>query len=266
MDPNLLYFFNSPHTFPYLFQNGYIPVYSPLPLSLNPSATEEKPEKVEKIKYQRTWSKTQVEEVFDLSMQYCQKNKKNLEELSLNDFGIIAMGLPQSPEQVMLKVKEIMANGTLRPGKWSQNEDEILENLVNRFGCKWGKIASVLNEELHNRLNIRNSKTCKERWNNYLNPNINRGSWTEDEDILLLEGFLKYGNRWSAIAKLVPGRIQGLVKNRIKSLLHKIKQDSDENGSIHHKIKIHIEMSSKSQSQFHINQTKPSGEKLNLDI
>ncbi|OMJ70963.1 hypothetical protein SteCoe_30937 [Stentor coeruleus] len=243
-----------------------MPSYSPLPLAFNPSAMEEKPEKVEKIKYHRTWSKIQIEEVFNLSMQYCQKNKKSIEELILNDFGIIALGLPQSPEQVMLKVKEIIANGTLRPGKWSQNEDEMLANLINRFGCKWSKISNVLNEEIHNRLNIRNSKTCKERWNNYLNPDINRGQWTDDEDILLLKGFLKHGNKWSAIAKLVPNRIQGLVKNRIKSLLHKIKQNSDENGSLHHKIKAHIKMNIKSQAQFHNTYPKPSDSKLDLDI
>ncbi|OMJ68601.1 hypothetical protein SteCoe_33904 [Stentor coeruleus] len=265
MDPNLLYFFNSPHIFPYLFQNGYTPAYSPLPLALNPSVTEEKPEKVEKIKYQRTWNKMQVEEVFNLAIQYCQKTKKNIEKLSLNDFGIIAIGLPQTPEQVMLKVKEIIANGTLRPGKWSQNEDEMLRNLINCFGCKWGKIACMLNKEVHNGLNIRNSKTCKERWNNYLNPSINRNQWNDNEDILLLEGFLKYGNKWSIIAKLVPDRIQGLVKNRVKSLLHKIRQNSNENGSIHHKIKAHIELR-KSQTEFHSNPIKLSDENLDLDI
>lgn len=182
--------------------------------------------KEEKEKYHRTWNKIQTQEVFSITIRYCQNFNKTIEELTLNDFGIISIGLEQSPEQVMMKVKEINANGTLRPGKWSQIEDEMLTNLISHHGNKWGQIASQLNSEIHNRISIRNSKNCKERWNNYLNPDINRGAWTEDEDILLLEGYLQYGNKWCSIARTLPNRIESFVKNRIKSLLHKAKASS----------------------------------------
>ncbi|OMJ92523.1 hypothetical protein SteCoe_4652 [Stentor coeruleus] len=266
MDPNYSYFLNFSHTNPLFFQNNYYPSYQTLPAFLNSNIIEEKPAKLEKNKYQRTWNKVQVEEVFNLAIQYCQKNNKVLEEMTLNDFGLIAIGLSQTPEQVMLKVKEVMVNGTLRPGKWSQSEDEMLGNLVNRFGCKWGKIASFLNEEVHNRLNIRNSKTCKERWNNYLNPNINRGPWTEGEDSTLLEGFLKHGNKWSIIAKLVPGRIEGLVKNRIKSLVHKIKQESGQSENVFDKIKGQIETYKISLQQKYTGSNKSYKENFGQDI
>lgn len=266
MDLNYSYFLNFSHMNPLLYQNNYYQNYQNLPIPLNSNIIEKKPIKVEKNKYQRTWNKVQVEEVFNLALQYCQKNNKTLEDMTLNDFGLIAIGLSQTPEQVMLKVKEVMVNGTLRPGKWSQGEDEMLVNLVNRFGCKWGRIASFLNEEMHNRLNIRNSKTCKERWNNYLNPNINRSPWTESEDSTLLEGFLKHGNKWSVIAKLVTGRIEGLVKNRVKSLIHKIKQESGQSGNIFSKIKEQIETYKISHNQNYTTSNKSYNENYGQDI
>lgn len=261
MDPSFSYFLNFPHLNPMLFQNCYVPNYSSLPSPSIPYFKEETPVKVEKAKYQRTWSKLQVGEVFNLSIQYCQNNNKALEELTLNDFGIISIGLAQSPEQVMLKVKEIVANGTLRPGKWSQAEDDMLAELVKSFGPKWGKIAGLLNAEVHNRLSIRNSKTCKERWNNYLNPNINRGPWTEEEDTILLEGYLKHGNKWSVIAKLVSGRIEGLVKNRIKSLIHKLEHELDEKDSVFDKIKAQIDLKKTFQARLNVGSVNILNEK-----
>jgi len=125
----------------------------------------------------------------------------------------------------MIKIKEVRANGTLRPGKWSEAEDSLLTSLVQLHQSSWGRIAQVLNNEIHSKLNIRNSKTCKERWNNYLNPGINRASWTVSEDSLLLKGYLQYGNKWKSITKILPNRIEGAIKNRIKSLLHKMKRE-----------------------------------------
>lgn len=33
----------------------------------------------------------------------------------------------------------------------------------------------------------RRGKQCRERWNNYLDPEINRGEWTDEEDYKLLQ-------------------------------------------------------------------------------
>lgn len=176
-------------------------------------------------KYNRTWRKKQIEDIYSLTTKYCLDNSQNLEDLTLKDFQIIGEKFPQTPEQIMIKVNEIHQSGTLRPGIWSTPEDDLLVKLINKGGEKWGQISNILNKEIHNNLKIRSGKQCKERWNNYLNPNVNRGPWTEFEDAEILRHFRVHAKKWSVIAKLVENRTESAVKNRIKSLLNKIKQN-----------------------------------------
>jgi hypothetical protein len=124
----------------------------------------------------------------------------------------------------MKKLLEIRANGTLRPGAWSHAEDEALVKLIQEKKDRWGEIAAVINLSMHNGIKLRSGKQCKERWNNHLNPEINRGPWTRIEDISLLEKYKRYGNKWSQIAKKVDRRTESSVKNRIKSLLNRESQ------------------------------------------
>lgn len=213
MDPNQLYFCMLSGFNPFM-QQFYQPELPapPKPLQYNK-------------KYHRTWKKQQVEEVFSAATKYCQDVGKQIEELNLRDFEIIANGFEQSAEQIMIKVNEISKSGTLRPGIWSAPEDELLVSVLKKGIEKWGQIANLLNKEMHKGLKIRTGKQCKERWNNYLNPDVNRGSWTESEDITALECYKIHGNKWSVIAKSINNRTESSVKNRIKSLLNKIKQD-----------------------------------------
>lgn len=187
-------------------------------------------------KYKRTWTKLEVEQAFNATINYCHQACKSIDSLELGDFATISLGLRQSPEQIMIKIKEIKANGTLRPGKWSKTEDELLTDLISKTNQGWGHIAHILNVEVHNKLSIRNSKACKERWNNYLNPSINRGPWSREEDCMLLKQYLLFGNKWKTISQHLPCRIEGAVKNRTKSLLHKIKQSCRTNEDLPLKI------------------------------
>lgn len=47
---------------------------------------------------------------------------------------------------------------------------------------------------------------CRRRWKNYLIGDIKSGGWNADEDAQLVEAHRLYGNRWTEIAKHVPGR------------------------------------------------------------
>ena len=67
----------------------------------------------------------------------------------------------------------------------------------------------------------KSSKQCRERWVNSLSPNINKGVWSEKEENILFSTQLKIGNKWSELAKLLPGRSENDIKNHFYSKLRK---------------------------------------------
>ena len=60
----------------------------------------------------------------------------------------------------------------------------------------------------------RNTKQCRERWKNFLNPLIKRSQWSQEEDAELLRAHTELGNKWTEIAKRIPGRAQLHIRDR----------------------------------------------------
>lgn len=109
-------------------------------------------------------------------------------------------------------------NPELVKGPWSKEEDEIIIDLVNKYGPKkWSTIAQHLPGRI--------GKQCRERWHNHLNPAINKEAWTQDEELTLIRAHQIYGNRWAELTKFLPGRTDNAIKNHWNSSVKK-KMDS----------------------------------------
>ncbi|KAG6492284.1 hypothetical protein ZIOFF_047238 [Zingiber officinale] len=86
--------------------------------------------------------------------------------------------------------------------RWKAEEDAILCTYGNQYGPReWHLVAQRMNVALD-----RDAKSCWERWKNYLNPGIKKGSLTEEEKRLVIRLLAKHGNKWKTIAAEIPGR------------------------------------------------------------
>ena len=95
--------------------------------------------------------------------------------------------------------------------KFTQQEDFQLNQLVSRYGKNWNLISKIMI--------TRNPRQCRERWNNYLNPQLSNSPWTYEEDLLLAQIYAKCGPHWSKISKHFPTRSDNSVRNRWHALL-----------------------------------------------
>lgn len=105
--------------------------------------------------------------------------------------------------------------------KFSRSEDDKLVSLIERLGTRdWETIAI----EMKNRT----PRQCRDRWYNYLNPNITNQPWSEEEDKLLEKMHNKYGSRWTKIARYFKNRSANGVRNRFRLKARKLKDSGIE--------------------------------------
>ncbi|CAL5380220.1 unnamed protein product [Camellia sinensis] len=103
----------------------------------------------------------------------------------------------------------------LRKGLWSPEEDEKLVRHITKFGhgC-WSSVPKLAGLQ-------RCGKSCRLRWINYLRPDLKRGTFSQQEENLIIELHAVLGNRWSQIAAQLPGRTDNEIKNLWNSSLKK---------------------------------------------
>uniref|UniRef100_A0A5B6ZKM7 Putative transcription factor MYB86 n=1 Tax=Davidia involucrata TaxID=16924 RepID=A0A5B6ZKM7_DAVIN len=103
----------------------------------------------------------------------------------------------------------------LRKGLWSPEEDEKLVKHITKYGhgC-WSSVPKLAGLQ-------RCGKSCRLRWINYLRPDLKRGTFSQQEENLIIELHAVLGNRWSQIAAQLPGRTDNEIKNLWNSSIKK---------------------------------------------
>ncbi|KAF1831857.1 hypothetical protein BDW02DRAFT_531008 [Decorospora gaudefroyi] len=109
-----------------------------------------------------------------------------------------------------------------RVGQWSNVEDEVLKAAISKYGLnQWSRCASLLAKK--------SAKQCKARWQDWLDPNIVKTSWSAEEDQRLLTLAKLLPTQWRTIAPIV-GRTATQCLERYQKLLDE--QEARESGEL----------------------------------
>ncbi|PKU63313.1 myb-related protein 305-like [Dendrobium catenatum] len=109
----------------------------------------------------------------------------------------------------------------VRKGPWTMEEDLILINYIAIHGeGVWNNLARSAGLK-------RTGKSCRLRWLNYLRPDVRRGNITPEEQLLIMDLHSRWGNRWSKIARQLPGRTDNEIKNYWRTRIQKKVKDGE---------------------------------------
>jgi len=147
------------------------------------------------------WEASEDQKLMDMVKKYGDKN-----------WQLVASFLVNRTGQQCLHRWQKTLNPTIKRGKWTPEEDQLLREAVKLYGTgNWVKVQFAVSG--------RTDVQCRERWMNVIDPDLNQGPWTQEEDKRLEELVKKYGlGKWSEICKYLHPRTDNQCWRRWKSV------------------------------------------------
>ncbi|KIY47061.1 hypothetical protein FISHEDRAFT_19133, partial [Fistulina hepatica ATCC 64428] len=84
-------------------------------------------------------------------------------------------------------------SATIKKTTWTQEEDEMLLEKYRVHGPKWATIARAIPG--------RTDDACSKRYQETLDPVLNLGKWTHEDDKTLLALYMEMPRQWRLIGK-----------------------------------------------------------------
>ncbi|KAI5926693.1 Homeodomain-like protein [Camillea tinctor] len=144
---------------------------------------------------------------------------------NMKDWNKIAVKLPGRTNKDCRKRWVNKVCGSLKKGAWKSDEDERLVSAVEKHGQKWTLVA--------NEVGFRSPDQCAKRWQSKLDPSLEPGGWTAEEDKLLLTLVRENGREWKKFQEQsFSKRSTNEIKNRHTSLSRRYKRLHNRNRSV----------------------------------
>ncbi|TDL29307.1 hypothetical protein BD410DRAFT_892629 [Rickenella mellea] len=98
---------------------------------------------------------------------------------------------------------------------WSDESDLRLLQAVERFGFNnWQLVARHVSEDV-------TGHQCQKRYQDTLDPNLKRGSWSQEEDEHLRAAVEAFGtSSWQSVSEFIPGRTNNQCRERYQDRLN----------------------------------------------
>jgi hypothetical protein len=119
------------------------------------------------------------------------------------------------PDRKQNQCRQLDPNNNIGYCPWTPEEDAKLTSGVTEYGdSNWAAVAKLVPDRKHSQ--------CHQRWNHCLDPTINTGYWTAEENTKLTDAVKQFGNNWVPVAALVPGRTNKQCRERWMKVLNPI--------------------------------------------